>query len=130
MRVVLFGATGPVGRRVLDQPVERDHDVKVLVGDPTELNRKSEMLTVIEGDTADPSKVGETIAGCEAVIDTLGVRANTETEVQRLLKVTGLILTTMRRYGVRRFIGVGGAGVDVPGTRRGLATGWSHGSRS
>jgi len=119
VRVALFGATGPLGRRVLDQLLERDHDVKVLVGDPTKLARKSEMLTVIEGDIADPAKVGETIAGCDAVIDTLGARANTETEVRRLLKVTELILAAMHRHGARRFIGVGGAGVDAPGDQKG-----------
>jgi putative NADH-flavin reductase len=116
----LFGAIGPLGRRVLDQLLERDHEVKVLVGDPTKLARKSEKLTVIEGDTEDAEKVGQAIAGCEAVMDTLGVRANTEAEVQRLLKVTGIIITTMGKQGVRRFIGVAGAGVDAPGDEKGL----------
>ncbi|MDA4114306.1 MAG: NAD(P)H-binding protein [Thaumarchaeota archaeon] len=120
MRVALFGAIGPLGRRVLDQLLERDHEVKVLVGDPTRLARKSEKLTVIAGDTEDAEKVGEAIAGCEAVIDTLGVRANTEAEVQRLLKITEIVLATMREQGVPRFIGVGGAGIDAPGDKKGM----------
>jgi putative NADH-flavin reductase len=119
VRVALFGATGPLGRRVLDQLLERDYEVKVLVGDPARLARENEKLTVIEGDPGDPEKVGQAIAGCEAVIDTLGVRANTEAEVQRLLRVTELILTTMREQGAWRFIGVAGAGVNAPGDNKG-----------
>jgi putative NADH-flavin reductase len=119
VRVALFGATGPLGRRILDQLVERDHQVNVLVGDPTRLTRESEKITVVKGDAEDPEKVDEVITGCEAVIDSLGVRSNTEAEVKRLIGVTELIVATMRRQGVPRFIGVAGAAVDVPGDRKG-----------
>jgi putative NADH-flavin reductase len=120
VRIALFGATGPLGRRVLDQLLDRDYEVKVLVGDPTKLARKSEKLTVIKGDAEDPEKVGQVVAGCDAVVDTFGARANTRTEVQRLLTVTELILSTMRKQSIRRFIGVAGAGVDVPGDQKGV----------
>jgi putative NADH-flavin reductase len=121
VRVALFGATGLIGRHVLDQLLEQDYEVKVLVGDPTKVPRKSEKLSVIKGETIDPETIGQVISGCEAVIDTLGVRANTKAEAERLLGVTALVLKTMAKYGVTRFVGVAGAGVRVPGDETGIS---------
>lgn len=119
----MFGATGSIGSLVLDQLLEQGHGVKVLVGDPSKVPSGTERLTVIKGESGDPGAVGQVIEGCDAVIDTLGVRANTSAEVKRLLAVTELILTTMRKSGARRFIGVGGAGIRVPGDEKGVGYG-------
>jgi putative NADH-flavin reductase len=123
VRVALFGATGSIGSLVLDQLLEQGHGVKVLVGDPAKVPSRSERLTVIKGDSGDPGAVGQVIEGCDAVIYTLGVRANSSAEVKRLLAVTELVLTTMRKSGARRFIGVAGAGVKVPWDEKGVGYG-------
>ncbi len=119
----MFGATGSIGSLVLDQLLEQGHGVRVLVGDPAKVPSGAERLTVIKGDSGDPGAVGQVIEGCDAVIDTLGVRANTPAEVRRLLTVTELVLTTMRKSGARRFIGVAGAGIKVPGDEKGARYG-------
>jgi putative NADH-flavin reductase len=123
VRVALFGATGSIGSLVLDQLLEQGHGVKVLVGDPAKVHSGNERLNVIKGDSGDPGAVGQVIEGRDAVIDTLGVRANSSAEVERLLAVTELILTTMKKSGTRRFIGVAGAGIDVPGDAKGVGYG-------
>ncbi len=120
MRVALFGATGAIGRHVLDQLLEQDYEVNVLVADPARLPGKGGKATVVRGEIVDPEAIGQTIHGCEAVIDTLGVRANTQAEVNRLLEVMKLILKTMTNDGVRRFIGVAGAGLSIPGDETGI----------
>jgi len=133
MRVCLFGSTGSIGRHALEQALERGHDVRALVGDRTRLPDRGERLTVIVGDVGDAVKVQEAVAGCDAVIDTLGVRSNTSAEVQRLLSVTKLIISTMAGNGVRRFLGVAGAGVDAPGDEKGAGyrlAGWFSGLAS
>jgi putative NADH-flavin reductase len=127
VRVCLFGPTGSIGRQVLERALEREHEVRVIVGDPVRLPDHGGMLTVIAGDVGDAGKVQRALGGCDAVIDTLGVRANTSAEVERLLSVTKLIISTMERNNVRRFLGVAGAAIDAPGDEKGAGyrlAGW------
>ena len=119
MRVSLFGATGATGRLVLEQLIDQRHEVRALVGDPSRLAGKEKGLTVIEGGAEDHGKVGQAVSGCEVVLDTLGMRTNTAAEVERLTGVKESILKAMREQGVTRYIGVAGAGVDVPGDEKG-----------
>ncbi len=119
MRVSLFGVTGATGRLVLEQLLDQSHDVRALVGDTSKLAGELERLTIIKGDAGDQDKVSQAVSGCEVVLDTLGARANTSAEVKRLSAVKDSILRAMRDQGVRRYIGVAGAGVDVPGDQKG-----------
>jgi putative NADH-flavin reductase len=119
VRVSLFGATGATGRLVLEQLVDRHYEVRALVGDSSKLAGMEKRLTIIEGDAEEYRKVSQAVSGCEAVVDTLGVRANTAAEVERLSAVKGSILRAMLEQGVTRYVGVAGAGVDVPGDEKG-----------
>ncbi|MGX7895955.1 NAD(P)-dependent oxidoreductase [Tsuneonella sp. HG222] len=107
MKVALIGATGPVGRRILAELVERGHEVTAIV-------RNVENVPVapnvhpVPGDVADEAGLSVALAGHEAVISSV-----------RFLKTSpqGLI-GTIRASGVKRYICVGGAAsLYVPGTQ-------------
>jgi len=80
MKIVVFGATGRVGRAVVEQGLARGHEITAFVRSPARLDRaESPGLTVVLGDAADPASVAAEIPGHDAVISALGVATMEET---------------------------------------------------
>ncbi|MEW9549140.1 NAD(P)-dependent oxidoreductase [Nonomuraea sp. NPDC050783] len=73
MRLALFGATGRAGRVLLDQALERGHQVTALSRDPGAIPRH-ERLRVVTGDVRDPVPVARAVEDAHAVVSTLGRR--------------------------------------------------------
>ena len=103
-RLAVFGATGHVGRQLVDQALAAGHQVTALVRDPAKLPPR-EGLTVVPGAVQDADACARTIEGADAVLSALGTR--------KLWGVTvctdGMraILPAMKAHGVRRLIAVG-----------------------
>lgn len=111
MRVAVLGATGGTGRLVVDELVRRGHEVTALTRGAPPPGGTSPVRWV-EGDAGDAAAVGELVRGANAVVSALGPRMGDRT-LHR--DVTPLVIAAMRDAGVSRFVGVSGAGVDVPG---------------
>jgi putative NADH-flavin reductase len=110
MRIAIFGATGKVGRHLLDQALERGDEATVLVRDPSRLTtQQHERLKVVEGDVLDPRDVERAVAGTDAVLSALGHTKTSSKEV--LTEGTKNIGAAMKKHGVRRLVSLTGAGV-------------------
>ena len=118
MRLALFGAAGGIGSAVLAQALASGHEVRALVRDASRLAPQPG-LTVIGGDARSADVVSEVLRGTEAAVTALGPRANTLAAADELLEAAQTIVTAMERQGVRRLVLVAGAGVDLPGDRKG-----------
>jgi putative NADH-flavin reductase len=68
MKVIVFGATGPTGRRAVGEALAKGHEVTAFVRDPSKLVKNHERLTVVQGDALDPSSVEKALVGHEAVL--------------------------------------------------------------
>lgn len=127
MRIVLFGATGMVGRRIAAEAVRRGHRV-------TTVSRSGESpvpgVTAAAADASDPVRVAALSAGADAVVSACAPpRDGTEPGAPFLALNRSLVQGT-REAGVRRILVVGGAGslevapgqelVDQPGFPEGL----------
>ncbi len=123
MIIALFGATGGTGRRVLEEGLARGHAFRCLVRRPATLDRAAytetaERLVVVAGDTADDSAIAATLAGCDAVLITLG-NANRKPNTE-LSDGTDRIVKAMQACGLRRLVaitslGCGDSLAQVPG---------------
>ena len=120
MRVAVFGGTGAIGRHLVEQAVDAGHDVTALVRDAARLPTASARLAVVQGELDDRERVGTCVAGAEAVLSALGPARNTTYEADRMVAGVGQILAAMEQHGVRRFVGLSGAGVRVVGERKAL----------
>lgn len=113
MQIALFGATGRVGRRVLEYALADGHTVRALVRDPSKLAPR-EGLETIQGDVLDADAVARVVAGSDAVLSGLGgagVQEPGEAQSQGMRN----IVAAMQRHGVRRVLGVAGGGIlDSP----------------
>lgn len=107
MKVLVFGATGTVGRELVRQALEMGHTVTAFARDPSKLEIKHPSLEIIEGDVMDSALVDRAVAGHDAVLVALG--AGTKGQVRS----TGTcnIIQAMQRNGVRRLVCLSTLGV-------------------
>lgn len=116
MRVLLFGASGRIGRRIADERLGRGHEV-------TGVSRSGEVdgvddpgFEAVAGDATDPDRVAELAEGHDAVASALGPREDEEPGV--LPEMAEAVVEGLGRTDVDRLVWVGGAGgLEVaPGT--------------
>ena len=113
MRVVIFGATGRIGRPLLAEALKRGHEVVAFARDPGKLNLEHERLTVVAGDVLDAEAVEKAVVGGDAVLSVIGHAKGGMKDVQR--RGTGNIVAAMEKRGVRRLVSLTGAGVRTEG---------------
>lgn len=115
MKIVLFGATGNLGNVILDEALNRGHQVTAVVRDPARLATKHAALTVVQGDVAQPASYASALPGNDAAIASL----NDHADPANVPRQATLLLEALSQAGVHRFAWVGGAGSleTAPGVR-------------
>ncbi len=114
MKVSVIGATGRTGGFLVTDLLNNGHEVTVLVRDPAKLGEVAQSVRVVTGSSTDLAALTELVNGCDAVISALGP---TKKEPD-LHTRTASLLTQILPPGVR-FVGISGAGIDVPGDQKG-----------
>jgi len=109
MKIVLFGATGHIGRRILDQALERGHTVTAFVRDASRLDVTNPELTVAEGDARDAQSVAAVMPGHDAVVSALGPGGPDVSNkfLDILTDGTRHIVEGMNAAGLRRIVALG-----------------------
>jgi putative NADH-flavin reductase len=118
MKVVIFGASGRTGRALVQEALERGHEVRAFARTPSKIEVEHDRLEVVQGDVQDAGAVDRAVAGVDAVLSVLGPTDNRPD--RQVTKGTRAILDAMERRGVRRLVMTGGAGVRDPEDRPGL----------
>lgn len=102
MKLLVFGATGTVGRQVVGQALEQGHTVTAFARTPTKLDIQHANLTFFQGDVLDLPAVKQAVQGQEAVVCVLGSGQNLTGTVRS--EGTRHIVQAMEQAGIRRFI--------------------------
>lgn len=116
MHVALIGATGRTGHLVLAELLKRGHTVTALVRDPAKLTHSDPGARVVVGSATDPQAIDALLDGADAVVSALGPTAK---EPDLHTRTAHLLVEAMPAAGISRFIGISGAGIDVPGDQKG-----------
>ncbi|GAA3839699.1 NAD(P)-dependent oxidoreductase [Streptomyces phyllanthi] len=106
MRVTVFGASGAVGRLVVQQLLDDGHEVTALVRTPGKLTLGHSCLTVITGQLSDCDAVERVVSGADAVISALGPSLKRSTTGSQVTDGTRTIVQVMEKQQVTRFIGL------------------------
>lgn len=110
--VTLLGASGRTGRLVAAELRRHGHSVVVVVRDA---DRAPEADRVVVGDVRDPGVLRQATAGVDAVVSALGP-AKGEPHLHR--DTATALLPVLQQQGVRRYVGVSGAGVTLAEDRK------------
>jgi putative NADH-flavin reductase len=74
MKLLVFGATGGTGARLVQQALQQGHVVTAFARDPRKIDPARDNLRVVRGDVLQPDTVEPAVAGQEAVLSALGTR--------------------------------------------------------
>lgn len=117
MKVVVLGAAGGVGRHAVEVAARRGHEV---VAAARSLDGASTPpgATAVALDVRDADAVARALEGADAVLWCVGVTSRSGPDVGRA-SLPG-VLAGAERAGATRLVSISGAGVTVPGDRKGL----------
>lgn len=118
-RVLIVGASGGTGRRLVEQALERGYSVTVLVRQPSRLTIQHPQLSVVKGDVLDEGSVDTAVKGHDAVLSALGHKRYVG-PTRILSDGTRNILRAMERHDVPRFVCETSLGIGESAGRMGL----------
>ncbi|WP_373047493.1 NAD(P)-dependent oxidoreductase [Vulgatibacter sp.] len=130
MRIAVIGASRGSGRETVGALLARGHEVVAFARDPSTIPA-APRLTLRRGDALQPSDLDGCVAGCDAVVVTLGIHENPlavrlgirRTPIDVRSRGTANVIAAMQRAGVRRLVVQTTYGI---GSSRGrLSFGWS-----
>ncbi len=135
-KVVLIGASGYVGKAILNELLERGHQVTAVVRNAQKVGLNHPKLEIKEADAEELPGMIEICRGKDAVISAYNPGWTNPDLYEDTLRIYPRILNAVKEAGVRRFLVVGGAGslFVKPGLRLvdtgTLPAAWMPGSKS
>ena len=110
MKIVVFGATGNVGKRVVAEALRRKHDVVGVVRDPTAVQSPDSRVSLAKGDATNAASVAAVVKGADAVVSAISPRPNARgLAAPSLAANSRALIEGLRKVGVKRILYVGGA---------------------
>jgi uncharacterized protein len=109
-KILLIGASGFVGTAILNEALDRGHQVMAVVRHPEKIKTSHKNLEVKQGDVSSAKTVSELCNGVDAVISAYNpgwTNPDIAVETTRAYKA---IIKGVRKAGVKRLLVVGGAG--------------------
>src|SRR5258707_5612319 len=105
MKIVLYGATGNSGQRILQELTNRGHEVTAVARNTS---RVPWAVKAVKADLSKVDRMSSVIVGAAAVVS---VYAPPQDNTDALLGVTERQIAAIKKAGVSRLIVVGGAGL-------------------
>ena len=99
MKIAHIGATGKVGRKILEELLRRGHVVTAISRHPENAAANAE-VTARQGDIAEPDGLAALLKGHDAIISSAPFLPGSSLK----------LLEAVRKSGVKRYLAVGGAG--------------------
>jgi putative NADH-flavin reductase len=102
MKLLIFGATGSIGRQLVQQALDQKHLVTAFVRDRAKLDIQHQNLEIVQGEVLDLAAVEQAVRDQDAVFCTLGSGQQRTGTIRS--EGTRQIIRAMEQVGVRRLI--------------------------
>ena len=110
MRLIIFGASGATGRRLVEQALRAGHDVTAVTRRPESIPPR-DRVRVVRADVAEAHAVEAAIVGGGAVLSALGVSYSRK-PISVYSRGATNIVAAMSQHGVKRLVVVSSAPLD------------------
>lgn len=74
LKITVYGGSGRIGQRIVNEALNRGHAVTIAVRDPASVKEKRARLSVVKGDVLDTDAVARQMAGQDAVVTSVNGR--------------------------------------------------------
>lgn len=110
MKIVVFGATGRIGRKLVSGGIARGHEVTAAARHPESMRARDRVPRIVACDLLDAAQVDAAVADQDAVIVTVGARCSLAPGVVHSHGVANVV-GAMKAHAVRRLVCISAAGV-------------------
>src|SRR5579871_5344199 len=127
MKVFLTGATGFVGRHMLERLLAEGHAVRALVRDPQKASlAERSTIEFVPGDIVEGTRLDEGMQGCDAVVHLVGIIVEKGTNTFERVHHLGArnVVEAAKRTGIKRFVQMSALGVRADGVAPYQTTKW------
>jgi len=107
MRLLVLGATGGIGKHLLEYATARGHEVTAFARSPQKIALKSGRLRTVSGDLLNADQLAEVLPGHDAVLSAFG--PSTLRRVRTRGQFGEVLSKALERSGVRRALVVSSA---------------------
>lgn len=121
MKVIIFGATGGIGKWAVKYALQKGYDVTVFVRNAKKV-QPHEHLTVIEGQINNYNSMKSALIGQDAVIWCVGIPMKRKYEKMESLEGHRILLDAMKENNVNRLIDWGTPSVPFEKDKRSFIT--------
>lgn len=114
LKILVYGATGKIGRHVVDEALNRGHLVTAVSRDPSRITQIHDNLSAVQGDILDPESIASLVVDQDVVIVSVrgivGKSRDPNNAIQRI--AVEKVVNVLRDIGddAPRLIHVGGSG--------------------
>ncbi len=112
MKMIVFGARGEVGSRIVSEALARDHAVTAVVRSQAQTQSLPPLVTSRVADLSDTAQVAEMMAGHDLAISALRPPDGQE---DTLVALTRSVLDSAARYSLWTIVVGGAASLQLPG---------------
>ena len=110
MKITILGSTGFVGKVLIKKAIAAGYQVKTLARNPEKLEEIKDKIEIIKGSVFESSSIEAAIEGAEVVLSTIGPPQRNPVDPVQYEKAMKNIVSAMDKYGIKRYIHIGGAG--------------------
>ena len=111
MKLIVFGATGGIGRNIVEQALNAGHCVTAMARDPSALAIEHPNLKIVKGDVFQPATFDKAMQGQDAVLSAIGTNSTKPTTVYS--EGVSNIMEAMHRNEVQRIICISASAVET-----------------
>jgi len=115
--ILVTGAGGFIGTRVVHELRARDRDVRALVRSPARAGTLASWdVELVAGDVTDPASLRSAAAGCEAAVHLVSILTGSNADFDRVMvQGTRNVVDAAREAGAGRLVLMSAIGVDAAG---------------
>src|SRR6201996_1624637 len=110
MKIAIIGATGFVGTAVLNEALQRGHQVTAIARNVDKVATGNKNLTAIAADADDSANLAKILVGSDAVVSAYNAGWTNPNLYSDFIKGSEAIQKAVKLSGVKRLLIVGGAG--------------------
>lgn len=110
MKLAIIGATGFVGSAVLNEALQRGHEVTAIARNTDKITAKNEKLTIVAADADNSAGLAKVLAGNDAVVNAFNAGWANPNLYADFIKGSEAIQQAVKSSGIKRLLVVGGAG--------------------
>lgn len=122
MKIVIFGATGGIGKWAVKHALQSGHEVTAYVRNPDKMMAADKNLNIIKGEITDKKAMTEALAGQDAVIWCVGIPMKKRYTAMESLAGHTVLIKAMQANQVKRLVDWGTPSIHFEKDKKSIIT--------